>query len=441
MKISFILFTIIIMLMVSPMTLLCTWVVSSPVVTNFIARPFMNPLWGSYRLIDRFYSVPGFDIRELFNFDRIVLLLLFIMILFFSNRIQRIKFSKIDLPFLFFLGAIFISILYSNNITHRVRVAVDTFGLCYVAYFLGKNMLREDERFNKYLNAVLILGCALIAISLTEFYMHRVTFLYRITGPFLYWENLGLTLAIIFFIVLFKKNAIESGSKITARFYNLLLILLSLTIFLTYTRTIMFVVLLGLFYLSMEGKEVISKPTIKRYRIFFFFIVFLVAFSPILLQSTSFYQHRLTKRTDEGRMKTYNTAIRAFVYNPITGLGFRDFGEEQRRYIEPVEGEDPREGDLHNSYLAVAADMGLLGLIPMILLVIASYKFCRQYYLRAEGRTEKLWALTMATLTIIYFLSAMTFDLFFEPTIDNKLFYMCLGISVGRYSKLVEEKQ
>jgi O-antigen ligase len=437
---------IVALLLISPMALLCTWIVSSPIVTNYINRPWQNPFFGSYRLIDRFYSVSGFDIRELFTFDRIVLLLLFAAILFSKKNVQLIKFNKIDLPFLYFLGAIFISTLYSHSIIHRTRIAVDTFGLCYIAYFIGKNMLSKDENFNKCLNAVLILGCTLIAVSLTEFYTHSDIFLYRITGPFLYWENLGLTLGIIFFIVLFKKNSAELTSKATRLFYNILIVLLIVTIFLTYTRTIMFTVLAGIFFIGLKGKAVLRKEIVRKYNVFVFLIIFIVAFSPILLVNTNFYQHRLTKRTDDGRLESYLLALRIFGGNPIQGIGLKDYRDDKIKYMTKEEKvkDDFRMSEstsCHNSYLVTASEMGLMGLIPMILIVNYTYRFCRKYYHHAENRNEKLWALTMGALTVVYFLSALTFDPFFETTIDNKLYYMCLGISVGRYKTMAGENQ
>lgn len=420
------------------MVLLCTWIISSPFVTNFIARPHANPFWGSYRLIDRFDSVPGFDIRELFNFDRIILIVLFVIV--YTNMGKLRKYKKIDVPFLTFVGVVSLSTLMSNNFVHAVRVALDTFGLCYIAYFIGKNMLVEDEQFNKYLNAVIVLGCILIVDSFLEFYFHRDDFMYRITGPFLYWENLGLTMAIIFFIVFFKKNSVTSGAKITTGFYNLLLILLSLVIFLTYTRTIMFVVLLGLLYLSVKGKEIIKQSTIKKCQIFIFFIVFMIVFSPILLKNTSFYQHRLTKG-DESRIENYLIAVKIFQQNPIIGIGLKGYIDERlnfisRSEIEKMELFSLARSTCHNSYLVIASEMGMFGLIPMFLLVIFIYKYCQQYYNLAEKKNEKLWAITISSISIVYFLSAITFDPFFGFTIDNKLYYMCLGISVGRYGKL-----
>lgn len=395
------------------------------------------------RLIEaKAYSLPGFDIRELFTFDRFALsmLLLYVFIRYgFKNKLKNI-----DLYFLLFLCAVGLSIVQSNNVFHAIKVWFDSFVLCYFAYYIGKNYVSQDNIIlNKYHSSVLVLGCVLIAISLTEFYMYGDIFMYRITGPFLYWENLGLALAIVFFIVWLKKQEYLSKTKIhrpmTKTFYNALTVLLSIVIFLTYTRTIMFVVLSGLFFISWKGKGILSTGTIKLYKGIVVFFIILTILSPVLLQHTNFYQHRLTKRTDEGRIENYYAALRMFASSPVFGIGLKNFEYEQVKYATKEEIEEWKitsKGTCHNSYLVIAAEIGILGLIPMMFLVYFSFRICSQYFKLAKDRPDKIHALAIWTITLVYFLSAMTFDPMFEPTIDNKLFFMCLGTAVGKYQQL-----
>jgi len=202
----------------------------------------------------------------------------------------------------------------------------------------------------------------------------------------------------------------------------------------------MVVVVIGLVFLALKGRDIISRRTVKKYTAIITLLVIVVVVNPMLLKNTSFYQHRLTSRTDEGRIETYIAASRMFLNNPIIGIGLKDFKDDMLKYVD-VEAEAIRwsaggHSSCHNSFLVVAAECGLMGLIPLLLFFYFAYETCRKYYGLAKERTEKSWALIMGALTIGYFLSAMTFDPFFEPTIDNKLFYMCLGITIGRYNRL-----
>lgn len=436
MKISLMLMIILILLATNRMRLLMVWVVSSEIVMNYIARPHMIPFFGSKNLVagQGFYSTPGFDFRELFNFERIVLLLLFITALAVDKK--RIKYKNIDIVFLIFLCIIFLSTTYSSNSFHSARVALDTFGLCYVAYFLGKNFLYEEQRFEKFLKAILVLGCVLIPICLLEFYTYHNLPLYRITGPFLFWENLGLTLTIIFFVALYKKGSTESKNKKIYIWYNLLIILLLVCILLTLTRTVWAVLIIGLILISIKGKDFIGGQTIRKY--YLISIGSLIVIS-MLIVGTNIYQNRMTARTDYGRITQFKAASRIFLRHPLFGIGLREYQMAKLKYLTPQEIEDlwiSERGSCHNSYLVTAAETGLAGLIPLLLVIFFSYKMCQQYYEAAGERKEKLWGLIMIAITVAYFLSAMTFDPFYESTIDNKLYYMLLGATVARYDKI-----
>jgi O-antigen ligase len=438
MRIAVIAVCIFLLFLTGTTALLCTWVVTSPFLTNYIARPDSNPFFGSYRILDGFKGVPGFDIRELFNYDRIVLSLLF-LITVLKKHGSSAAYRKIDLPFMMFLSALAVSSIYSNNFVHRFRVLVDTFGLCFAGYYIGREWLQDRKRFQWYIKAVVSLGVLLIIVSLSEQYIYRDEFMYRITGPFLYWENLALTLSIILFIAFYARAVLPISAHLQRLLYGLFILLLGLCILLAQTRTVMAATILGMVYIVIKGKEVISRKVVRRYVGMAVLGLAVVAVNPMLLTSSDLYQHRLTKRTDEGRKELYEVAIRIFLQNPLVGIGFRDFVEDKILYITEREYQEEfitEVGNLHNSYLAVACEVGLMGLVPMVLLLWSCFKACRRYYEVSEGREEKMWGLIMAGLTIIYCLSALTFDPFFEPTIDNKLFYICMGVTAGRLQRL-----
>jgi O-antigen ligase len=123
-----------------------------------------------------------------------------------------------------------------------------------------------------------------------------------------------------------------------------------------------------------------------------------------------------------------------FVRHPLLGVGLKDYVTEEINYLSFTEIHWAVLGNCHNAYLAVAAETGLMGLVPMVLLVIGAFRTCWRYYIVAKdrGRREVLWGAMMMALTLVYFLSAMTFNVFFEATIDNKLYYLLLGITAGQ---------
>jgi O-antigen ligase len=423
--------------MVSPINLLCVWVVTSPVVTNFILIPSLNPLFGSTNLVEySSYTTQGLAIRELFTYDRIVLFLLLVFVLTSSN-LPKLRFKAIDSPFLFFLTVIVISVLFSNNRLSSARVAMDTFGMCYITYFLGKNFIFKDNNYNKFHVSLVAAGVFFFVISVLEFHYYAEDSRYRITGPFAYWENLALTLAIIFYVIWYKICTTHKRDKLQKRIYWFALIGVCVTIIMAQTRTIWFGMLIGICVLVWEGRRFISMKSVRKYVLISIIAVIFIFANLALFKGTSYYARLTRKETVEGRMETYKAALRMFAHSPIVGIGLKNFRDEMEHYVDASEVKWSKFGgtSLHNSYLVVASEMGIMGLIPMGFLILSLFKFFRKCYRRTTDPSDKYWALAMVGMTVTYFLSGMTFDPFFEPTLDNKLYYMCVGTTAGRFCR------
>jgi O-antigen ligase len=414
---------------------LFAWAAASPFVDNFIARPQMSPFFGSYLLVgESSYGVSGFSLRELLGFSRIVLLAVAgYAVLKRGNT--RVLVKAVDYPFIAFLVALAFAATYSFNLVHRARVVLDTYFSCYLAYFIGKNLFSDTRRRKTLSNAILCLGAVLVVVCIAEYFVNSaISPLYRVTGPFLYWENLGLTLSIVFFVARFRKDCSAPERTSSGAAYSLLLALVAIVVALAQTRTIMIVLLVGLGVYMVLVRRWLGARKVRRFAVLMVLgTVVLVAF-PAILTSTQFYQHRLSARTDEDRIESYTAAVRMFARNPMFGVGLKDFSEEKKNYVSEYEVKWGLSGYCHNSYLVVAAETGLLGLVPMILLVTGAFRTCLRYYRVAKerGRQEALWGAMMIVVTLVYFLSAMTFDVFFEATIDNKLYFMLLGITACR---------
>jgi O-antigen ligase len=439
MKAEIIFFGVFFVLLINPLGLMLGWIITSPFVSNFIERPGMNPFFGSYMIFD--YSnvvLQGFDIRELFDFDRIVLLLLFFITLVSKNKAGT-RIDRVDVIFFIFLLILFFSALRSHNVIHAIRIVLDTFGLCYVAYYLGKTSFHKKRLFEKYVAAVIVLGCILIAVGLIEKYFIAKSPSHRITGPFAYWETFGLTLTIIFFHLWYKITAMVPQRILERIILKGLMVLTIFCITMTYTRTIIFSALMGLIGSLYMGRRIISRKTINKYLAVSVVLIITIMTFPVLVTDSDFYQNRLIQATTIfERVEAYKVAVRMFIQNPIFGIGLLNYQSEMKNYISRSEIVFTRLGQTtsHNSFLAVAAESGLFGIVAMVLLIAVIYKTCYKYYKLVGERNEKIWGLAMLAISISYFLSAMTFNMFFLPTIDNKIYYLSLGITVGRCQKL-----
>lgn len=169
----------------------------------------MNPFFGSYMITDAYaISVEGFDIRQLFVYDRIVLLLILAWVAFNHKKVKSSN-KSLDLAFIILLIALFFACFQSRNMIHAIKVITDSFGLCYVTYYIGKNKLMSEKEHSKTMTAIILLGVVLVLTGLVENYVFGGITGYRVTGPFRFWENYGLTLLIIFYVLWYKLNSTE----------------------------------------------------------------------------------------------------------------------------------------------------------------------------------------------------------------------------------------
>jgi len=193
------------------------------------------------------------------------------------------------------------------------------------------------------------------------------------------------------------------------------------------------------------GRNIIDRRVINKHLIMLTIVLTIVltilASYPMLITKTHFYQNRLTQmETFSGRLEVYKAAVRMFIRNPISGVGLGNYQEEMINYISRNETiySKPGRSTSHNSYLAVAAEAGLIGFIPLIMLIFFAYSACLKYFKQSTKKIDKFWGLSIIAMTISYFLSAITFNMFFLPTVVNKIYYLSLGLTVGRYQRLAK---
>lgn len=422
--------------LIGPVGLLLSWIISSPTLSNIISRPNLNPLFGSVRLVDYIdYAAPGFNLIKLLNYDTIVLLFLLCYIVLKGKSRKGI--SKIDITFIVLCFVIFFSTIRSNSLFHGVRAAIQTFGLYFVSYSIGKNLITGQKRLQSYANAVLTLGVLLVIIGGGERYLYGQSWqeeTYRLTGPFAYWETYGITLSIAFYIIWYRQMLTPMERKIRRLAYSGVLFSLIIGIALTKTRTVIVGFIVGVIIAGIVGRKSMGDVFIKKYIPIIILILVTISVFPTLLTNTAFYQTTVSRDTGEERVETYIAAVRMFIRNPILGIGLKNFRDDMKGYIS--ESEAPHGNvrrTLHNSYLVLASETGLPGLIFMIVLICLIFRSCLRYYNLSEGRQDKLWAVIMIGMSITYYASGITFDPFFEATIDNKLYYLSLGIMTGKY--------
>lgn len=133
----------------------------------------------------------------------------------------------------------------------------------------------------------------------------------------------------------------------------------------------------------------------------------------------------------ESRLEIWKTGMQVFLDHPLVGTGPGTFGEAHTRYQESEfqgwTGSRARR-DAHNAFVRMAAETGLLGLLPFVVLFVVTYRMgmrdARRLEYRSAGNSELAQLLRAALVGLSAFLVSNLFNTF----VNLWLLYMVLGV-------------
>jgi O-antigen ligase len=168
-----------------------------------------------------------------------------------------------------------------------------------------------------------------------------------------------------------------------------------------------------------------------------FLAVGIALFSPQFfrdrVESFTRAESRAEDTSIQKRMGMNRDAVRAFASSPLVGVGVVGFGTWGLR--EGTRGISYGPGTtIHNAYLAVAAEQGLFGLIPFLLILTLAWRnfsWVRRVA-RVHGRAfPELSQLGLrATFIQIAFFGGLI-ENFFQPTVMHKSAWMLVGLATA----------
>ena len=421
-----------------PVTLLFAWILISPIVNNAIARPWLNPLFAHREMTQGSTgNVPGWNLRELFTFDRFALLLLLLASTHARSPAPSTSSSphlssRVTYGYLAFSALMLISAFRAYNVPHALRLYLDTIALSFVAYIIALRLLTTADLRRRFKNVLVIQGLLLSLIALLEYFMFGTDITHRVSGPFPFWEDLGTSAAIALIMLL---ERICAGTRWTSwRYGGVTTALLLLAIFLTQTRTVFVGLLMGILMTVVLARSSL-RPSVRRaFWSMAFTAAIIIVLGQSLLMSTAFYKDRLSNQdTVEGRLATYRVAAHMLRNNPMFGIGFTNFTPDLDHYVSAADLPWIELGrtSLHSSYLSIAAEAGLPALIAYLFFVFAAYNSLKTCVATDPTSEGKLGTLAVITILTTYTFINISFCQLFEPLIYNKIVFMSLGVALA----------
>ncbi len=129
------------------------------------------------------------------------------------------------------------------------------------------------------------------------------------------------------------------------------------------------------------------------------------------------------------RVVSNRNGLDAFVRNPLVGVGLRNFMNWEMREIRSEKGGHV----IHNAYLSTAAELGLVGIIPLLVIIGITWRefglAWRSARLSHDQSDPQLREFrVMGLLLQVSFLGTLVGGLF-HPSVEYKAFWLLFGLS------------
>jgi O-antigen ligase len=379
------------------------------------------------------------------------------------RRRRPLPINRVEVWMLVLMGVHFANMVYFGNLTHsETRVSpitpfVNFFVFPFSIYYLVRNACSHDAAARKLLKAFAVLQVYLVVCGVAEHFRFKWLVFppdildpnagggrwygARIRGPYLHSPVYGATMGMAFFMLLHLFNYTRSRW----RWPMLLGLLLSpLACFYTLTRQAW----LGL------GLPMLIGPLFSRRQRVMILLMVLIALTFVFtvdwktIADPEAVRSRATdEATGEARIAHYYVGFALFLDNPFFGQGLQrwdDNWEAYRRRVGnihwmfgDIDIDRARETGAHNTFLRLAVELGLVGLIPYLLIFFYIFRASVTLY-RGAGRTGlfgrelvlAFWQLAIAFLVCINFV---------DPSFDEFLhgFFLAVAAVIVRRAELV----
>jgi hypothetical protein len=380
------------------------------------------------------------------------------------RRRQALPLGGIELMMLIFVGVNLASMIQHENLVHTAaRVSPITAFMNFVVfpfsvYYLVRNTGAGDGALRKILVALSVLQIYLALTGIFEHY--RIKWLVfppdildpkagdgrwygvRIRGPYLHSPVYGATMGMGFFILLHLYNNTRGRWR-----WPLLIGLLAspLAGFYTLTRQVW----LGFFVPLLIGAVFSRRQRVALGLFLLAGLMVVVMLNPAAIIDPKVARERATEEaTGESRLAHYVVGFHMFLDKPFFGHGLENWDVSWESYrlrlgtVRTIFGDIrmamARNIHAHNTFLRIAVELGLAGLIPFLAIFVLIFRASRYLY-----RHSAPHGLFGRDLVLMFWQAGLAFIIcinFVDPSFDEFLpgYFLVLAAAVVRRSELMK---
>ncbi len=389
--------------------------------------------------------------------ERIVFLLFFILFFVevFRGRERLLPLTRVEFMMIFLLLVLMGSMVRTGFLTTRgdeyqpFHVFLTGFFFPFVFYYFGKTLLYTEKRIKILLWSFL---CFFIYLVLTAYFEHfKVNSLIfprfitnpligihygRARGPFVTAPVNGWVMGALFFSSLFLRSRVQGGAARLALLF--ILILTPLAVFYTYTRAVWLSFLLAPLPLLFFSKKLLLRP-----RFIFLPLVLLILFTIVNWENISSQEREqggvMEVSEVQSRIALFKVTMAVFKEAPIFGVGFGRFRRAIPYYSsEVLQGTSVQLASQHNLFFGLLSEVGLVGLVPflLILIFILQYSILLFRRLPGGGFISRDLVVTFWAMLVIYLVTASFIQTQFFIVANSSIF-LWAGMMEGLYQRRI----
>ena len=429
-----------------------------PSVLILLNKDLLNGIlaWFSLVLLGRAIgriALPFFPDFDLYRILWILLFLVFLAQIALKKRVI-LPITKIEIMMILFCVVCLVSMIKAGTMFEEekglvLRDFLNGYAIPFSIFFLTKHIVNSEEKIKRLFQFLFILCIYLAFTGIFEhFHLRALVFPRYIMDPNIgiHWGRargpfvmaavngtvLGMILLTSIYLVLHKQR---KSSRI---FYGILIAIIPITIFFTYTRTCWIGFILSMLTVSL------FYPNLRKISLFCFFVIFIIA---IFNWSNILSKDRIVGRATAmmpvyNRINLYATSLSMFLDRPVFGFGFNTSKDISHEYFYKFSG-IPYVDDVapHDTLVNILVELGLVGLIPFLLIFYYIFQHSMGLYrwlpadsFLGKGLIVIFWGISIVLIVNMQFHN-MRFFLF-----PNSLYFLLAGIIVGLNQKILLDK-
>ncbi len=402
-----------------PLTVLLIWLVLGPVVSNVIKWPGANPFfWTGPEMPEvrgSAYLTVQSDVTSKELLEPTRLLVLSLLAVMMAERVVRkrrqLSLDRTEKMMAFFSALLVLSsLLFSSRRIFGLRLTLDVFVIPFFGYYLARRFVTSEQSFRQLTKAFVYLGIVITGACTLERLVNQGMF-YRLKGPFMQGAQRGssmlhIVVIVIFFAVLLDN--ITTGRDrshrpaVTKEFRWFLILVCPLLVLLTWSRGNWMGLIIGLWVLLFLGRRLMGRSQRLAIAGLTLVILPLAGLGVLQLRSTRVMNQRVGNVANVvGRFSTWKAVAGQGLKNPVFGIGLNNTRDVLAE-VSGEEGADAVYGTVHNSFLTVFAELGLVGLLSYLAILVTLAQTGYLLYRQGKGRLERWRGVTIIAVLIAY---------------------------------------